>query len=66
MTGDLIKLELTEDQATFFRFCMDNHVRIEYFRKKKLFDFKNGSITVNFKPTEEIQNVQYHYTDNEL
>lgn len=61
----LIKTELTEEQGTILRFCLENWDRIEYFKKKKLFDFRNGSITINYKPLGDIQSVHYYEVDNE-
>lgn len=65
MTGELIKTELTEEQAQILRFCLDNWERIDYFKRKRLFDFKNGSITIHYKPLGNIQSVQYNHVDNE-
>lgn len=50
-------MELDCGQAEVVRFCIDNSTRIIYFREMGLFNWKNGSITINYKPTGEIQNV---------
>lgn len=61
----MITIALTEEQAEFYRFVMDNHERIKYLKRKKMFDYKNGSIKINYKPTGEIQNFEYYQVDNE-
>lgn len=57
--------DFTQEQLEKIRFCLDNWDRIEFFKRKHLFEWKNGSITVNYKPTGQIQNVQYYENDNE-
>ena len=62
---ELIKIEVTAEQAGFIRFCSDNCERIKFFQRKHLFDYSNGSITINYKPSNEIQSVHFHMVDNE-
>ena len=57
--------DFTSDQLEKIRFCLDNWERIEYFKRKHLFEWKNGWIRINYKPVGDIQNVEYFHADNE-
>ena len=57
--------DFTTEQLEQIRFCLDNWCRIEYLKSKKVFDFANGSITLNYKPDGSIQSVKYYEVDNE-
>lgn len=57
--------DFTPEQLAKIRFCLERWDRIDYFNRKGLFDWSNGWIKVNYKPTKEIQGVEHFQMDSE-
>ena len=49
MTGiiQFVKIELSNNQAEFFRFCQDNYKDLMILKEDGFFDLKNGQYVIN-------------------
>lgn len=52
---DKTKIELTDDDAIFFQFCMENRYNIEKLKEYGFFDIAASSATIFFNPEGQIK-----------
>lgn len=61
MTGEITKLEITEEDARLFIAFQANYESFKKLCASRVFDIKNGKAILNFDNTGELQTIELQY-----